>query len=37
MDIREMDCEYMNCIELIQNHAGLGIIDIKNFGSLLAS
>jgi hypothetical protein len=37
MDIREMGCEYMNYIELIPNHAGLGIIDIKIFGSLLAS
>jgi hypothetical protein len=37
MDIREMGCECMKYIELYQNHAGLDIIDVKPFGSLVAS
>jgi hypothetical protein len=37
MDIREMGCECMKYIDLNQSHAGLGIIDVKPFGSLLAS
>jgi hypothetical protein len=34
MDISEMGCEYMNYTELTQNHASLGIIGVKPFGSL---
>jgi hypothetical protein len=32
-----MGSECMNCIELITNRAGLGIIDVKPSGSLVAS